>query len=376
MDVVAWTFYALAVFLWISGIGIAMAQTGGPAGFLRAGWWAYALIAGLIGLLVIGVQAYRRNQLRKGWTQFWDAVAKEPMSRNTFLAIGSAKDEAWQLLRHLRNVANPLALDMGIVRYLWKCRRESIQRSYEIAQIQGARPFRDLGWPAKIVAVLFHLIFFFLAFGITFGLFFSSDAASEKWAGVAGLGILLLAWFALVSCATFVFERSFYSALLSPMRWMGARARAIAEVPSEIVTYLLRRRGWFILQQMALGLEGYRYRLPTVEQKPLHGSKAFVRYEDLPKNAEDTALARRGDWIKEHLGGVSETLSKVMITASDVSLLLKEVEKDLSLVHAAYYMDDECIERIAEWIAYGGLPPDQRLNMPLAERAGAPASAG
>jgi hypothetical protein len=26
-------------------------------------------------------------------------------------------------------------------------------------------------------------------------------------------------------------------------------------------------------------------------------------------------------------------------------------QRDASLVHAAYYMDDACIERIAEWIA-------------------------
>jgi hypothetical protein len=31
--------------------------------------------------------------------------------------------------------------------------------------------------------------------------------------------------------------------------------------------------------------------------------------------------------------------------------LLKSVERDETLVHAAYYTDEECIARIADWIA-------------------------
>jgi hypothetical protein len=34
--------------------------------------------------------------------------------------------------------------------------------------------------------------------------------------------------------------------------------------------------------------------------------------------------------------------------------LLRTIEEDQTLVHAAYYTDDECIARIADWIAGRG----------------------
>ena len=40
-----------------------------------------------------------------------------------------------------------------------------------------------------------------------------------------------------------------------------------------------------------------------------------------------------------------------MISPADMSLLLATIEEDLSLIHAAYYTDDDCIARIADWIA-------------------------
>lgn len=53
--------------------------------------------------------------------------------------------------------------------------------------------------------------------------------------------------------------------------------------------------------------------------------------------------------MTQAFGDVTETLSKM--AAPDSEALLRMIETDLSLVHAAYYTDDECIERIADWIA-------------------------
>jgi hypothetical protein len=39
---------------------------------------------------------------------------------------------------------------------------------------------------------------------------------------------------------------------------------------------------------------------------------------------------------------------------SDISTFLKTIASDVSLVHAAYYTDDESIGRIADWIAGRG----------------------
>jgi hypothetical protein len=74
----------------------------------------------------------------------------------------------------------------------------------------------------------------------------------------------------------------------------------------------------------------------------------------MAKGAEDRALDNRSAWIARHLGEISQGFSKLAITAADISSLLRTVEEDQTLVHGAYYTDDECIARIADWIARRG----------------------
>ena len=78
-------------------------------------------------------------------------------------------------------------------------------------------------------------------------------------------------------------------------------------------------------------------------------SSAATTYEDMSTKVVRRALARREKWISRAFGDVTQTLSKMAVP--DMSSLLKMVETDLSLVHAAYYTDDERIERIADWIS-------------------------
>src|SRR5262245_31121176 len=47
----------------------------------------------------------------------------------------------------------------------------------------------------------------------------------------------------------------------------------------------------------------------------------------------------------------AQTFSKLVVTSADIKLLLRAIEADEAVVHAAYYIDDECIARIAAWIA-------------------------
>jgi rRNA maturation endonuclease Nob1 len=103
-----------------------------------------------------------------------------------------------------------------------------------------------------------------------------------------------------------------------------------------------------------MGLEGYRYRVPPIEQYPSYIPQDRLKYENMPEGAEERALAMRNDWINRHLGDVAQTFSKVVLTSADITSLLREVEADQSLVHAAYYTDDECVARVAEWIAGRG----------------------
>jgi hypothetical protein len=143
----------------------------------------------------------------------------------------------------------------------------------------------------------------------------------------------------------------FYSAFWSPLRWSWHRLVCIKNIPSALGTFVIRQSGWSVLQKLAMGLEAYPYNLSIVEIYPSSLRDDLVEYEDMPKAAEERALAMRGDWIKRNLGHVSETFSNMVVTEADLSFLLLKVEEDQSLVHAAYYSDDECVDRIATWIA-------------------------
>jgi hypothetical protein len=88
---------------------------------------------------------------------------------------------------------------------------------------------------------------------------------------------------------------------------------------------------------------------PKVDKEPAFAPAAIYKYENLPKRAEERAIQKREEWVTRAFGDVTTTLSNM--AAPDVTALLRTLETDLSLVHAAYYTDDECIERIAEWIS-------------------------
>jgi hypothetical protein len=137
-----------------------------------------------------------------------------------------------------------------------------------------------------------------------------------------------------------------------PIMWCLSEPKIIF---TALATYWVRAKAWAVLQRMAMGLEGYPFELPQVERNPSNGvNNAIIKYEDMPKDAEHRALNNRNTWISRHLGDVSETFSNMIVAASDITSLLRDVEADESLVHGAYYTDDECIARIADWISGRG----------------------
>jgi hypothetical protein len=90
--------------------------------------------------------------------------------------------------------------------------------------------------------------------------------------------------------------------------------------------------------------------MPPIEQFPRSVPETIVKYESMPKGAEERALEQRNAWITRHLGDLSQTSAKLAVTAA-LTALLRKVEEDQTLVHAAYYTDDKCIARIADRIA-------------------------
>jgi hypothetical protein len=284
------------------------------------------------------------------------------------LAISSPKDEAWQLLYHIPNISNPLAINLGFFSYVFLSLRSLIVQSAAVARIHGARSFRNLGIFGKFYMTILHFIVHVTALSLVSVLLvylgapielkvYLDGAPIESNKELASLYIIfLMALFLglLVLSVTKFFGPTFYSAFLSPYRRYARVASALASLPSIIATYIVHRRGWSVMLAIAMGVEGYPYQIPFVDRHLSYAPTNFVKYEDVPKCTEQRALDRRSAWVRQHLENVSDTFSKLVVTSADLSLLLRRIEEDQSLVHAAYCTDDECIARIADWIAGKG----------------------
>jgi hypothetical protein len=279
------------------------------------------------------------------------------------LAIGSRMDEIWQILHYLRESPNPLN-KTNFFAFLYLSLRDKVALMREISRIDGAKSLQDLGLVGKLIAGCFHLLFHLWVI-VVFGMMVYWLKTSTSPMIAISMSIVLIALLPI----TYYMSRplcgdTFRSAFLSPYRRYARLVRSLSlrSVGIAIVTYIMRRRGWSVLQAMAMGLAGYGYQVPTIEQCPSYVPRNFVKYEDMPRDAEQRALARRNAWMSRHLGGVAQTFSKMVVTPADLASLQREVEADPSLVHAAYYTDDECIARIADWIAgRNDLPPHRQL---------------
>jgi len=259
-------------------------------------------------------------------------------------------DEAWQILHHLRAIENPLSTKSGLFEYLLSSRRSYLARGVEADRAQGQISFRQLD-----TRLVWLMVFYQGLVVGTFG-FFAFQAITSD-AGVDAFFFffpLVVGGMLFVVTLNLVGGRSLLSAQASPGRWMARHAGALVAIPSQIVSYLVRGRAWLVVQQLAMGLDGYAHKLPTVGQQPSYAPADFIKYENLPSAAEERAVARRDEWIGRYFGSITGVFANVVVTASDMETLLKMVANDLSLVHAAYYTDDECIDRIARWIAGKG----------------------
>jgi hypothetical protein len=277
--------------------------------------------------------------------------------RPTFFAMGSLMDEAWQILHHTGTMQNPLAVGSNLLRYLFVSLRSGVSRAAQRDRIYGAKSYRDLGIAAKLVMAIVHvvtvvvLLYMILICGVVFALGTVTNVAIVLFYLSFSFGLVVLT---LVLFITKLLGETFYSAFLSPFRWCVRRVGSLGLIFPEMATYLVRKRGWSVLRAITMGLEGYRFKLPVIEQFPRNLPEKFVKYENMPSGAERRAMDRRSAWVARHLGDVSQTFAKLAVTAADMTSLLRTIEDDQTLVHAAYYTDDECIARVADWIADRG----------------------
>jgi hypothetical protein len=158
-------------------------------------------------------------------------------------------------------------------------------------------------------------------------------------------------WFIIVSCVTLVYGWQFYSAIWSPFRWMSRHLRSFFALPNAVATYVVRVKGWSVLQRIALGLEGYQHAVPQLAQQPGYIASNLVQLQDLPSPVKNRVMKKRRVDIGEGADGVADILSAELLTSPEITKALKAVFRKVSLIHAAYYVEDECVDMIAEWIA-------------------------
>jgi hypothetical protein len=162
------------------------------------------------------------------------------------------------------------------------------------------------------------------------------------------LFVLLFCAIVIVLSVSVILGWEAFATLTAPLRVCIRFFGSLSSIFSAFGFYVVRRASWPVLQKLALGLEGYPYKPPAIRRCP--GDLDHVECEELPKSAERVALKNRSAWIARHIEDASLTFSKAAVTAADISFLMRSIEADQTLVHAAYYTDDACINRIAEWI--------------------------
>jgi hypothetical protein len=325
---------------------------------------SFNLVVALVDLLVLaGVVwlIYRRNRRTPRSEDRGASHATDPGTLPQLLAIGSLMDEPWQMLHYLRNANDPLRIQSNPLSYALSVLRSNISNRSDIARIRGAKSYRDFSGTTRVALWALH-VFTLLTALVGLGAGFTyHELSGSGWNDVVmmilALGLFGLCIFVLLSLVAFLTNSlgvGFYSAYVSPFRWCIRRLLCLGSIFSALATYMVRRRAWPMLQAIAMGLEGYQYALPDVRHEPTLACVGVIKYEPLPKAAEDRALAMRGAWIGRHLGDASQTFASFAVKSNDLTALLRAVEADQSLVHGAYYSDDACISRIADWIAGKG----------------------
>lgn len=298
----------------------------------------------------IGIKTPVPIQLDKLPIAIVGAGIGESKAIKRILILNSLRDEAWQALHHISKLKNPLELEHGILNYLWTWRQYYLQSRFYRDRLNGVPALENMNVISWVVACFSTVWWLWGISWVLLGRFIPNDLIAFYNRFSDYLGFYM---FALLSALIFLWPfqgNSVIAAAGAPLIYTMRHVLAFANMPRRLMTYFVRQRGWPVVQRLALGLEGYHRELPQVRQTPAFVSESLFTYENMPHDAERRALQRRASSVGRQLDLATETLSNAALTSTDVTSLLQAIESDLSLVHAAYYTDDECIERIADWI--------------------------
>jgi hypothetical protein len=261
-----------------------------------------------------------------------------------FLAMSSKKDEAWQLLRYLRNNDNPLAVKTTLFKYIASTIRFNFAHKAALDRIYFGSS-SDIGRAAMFGATVVYFAIIALMGGLIAAWVWIPE---ELPLGFKFVFAVVLWAIIIILIPTMFFGNKMFIALLIPIRHCIRAVSVFTGVFSALGTYAVRRASWTIILKLATGLDGYRYDVPAIKQHP---TNVHAEVENISAAVEIVALKNRSAWIERHIADASETFSKLTVTSDDRDELLRMIEADQTLVHAAYYTDGECVARIADWIA-------------------------
>ena len=237
----------------------------------------------LVFLMTFITWAYLRAQSRRKTHEIRrrqtnsERISRIGEAGGMILAINSPMDEAWQLLHHIRNTENPIAVRSNLLSYIFSSLKSQVSQLEKIARIQGAKTYFDLDNPDKRAMYFFvnlTLIALVFIIGLMIREWASYDLsqphtmAIEEFARafilfVGGcIGLILIIIFG----SRQILGDVFYSAILMPLRWCWCRLSCLRNLPNIIATYQVRRSAWSVMQAMTMGFEGYQFKLPVIEK--------------------------------------------------------------------------------------------------------------
>jgi hypothetical protein len=296
-----------------------------------------------------------------------------PIISSKTLVCSTPVDEAISLLRHAETASNPLDPGPSLFGYLRDVRRRYLQRQLDIERQHGL----PLLWSSPIlwraVALTFYIWLTFTVLLIYVYWGYSVRARNLPDIIYAGLGWISLQtglpvpsysitmWViypmivvpVLVVGVAIFYGGSFIAALAAPVRWIVRQLRIFAALLNEAVAYFVRKRIWEVLRTLLFGLEAYpRPRAALkLQMKPPQLDASRCRYEELSPHVIDRVIRERDARVAQRIGIATSLFSAEQIATKDVLKALIDIERDITLVHASYYTQEECIDRIALWIA-------------------------
>jgi hypothetical protein len=288
------------------------------------------------------------------------------IGRKRILIINSPYDEAWQLLHQMSNMANPLEVSEGIFRFFCTKARKHV-KTHLVTDFGTLSLSRLRKRQSKVQAVISQTMKYIWAFACTYFICFIVFYIFMTLVGWNNPRVAILnnlyqyvPYFGGVVVAPILFATFIFSMKIAePMEVLYAMTglqyygvRPLLAFPAVFITYIVRQYGWRVLQKRALGLEGYSWKSPKVRRIPAFVSRRLFEYEDMPLGVEQRALQRREQGLGQQLRVASDLFAKSAM--ADTTALLKAIASDVSVIHAAYYTDDECIARMADWIAGRG----------------------